>query len=31
MGGRSKLASVHTWPQRLTDWLNDNKILLPAP
>jgi acetyl esterase/lipase len=31
MGGRSKLTSVHTWPQRLTDWLNDNRILQPAP
>ncbi len=31
MGGRSKLTSIHTWPQRLTDWLNDNKILQPAP
>jgi acetyl esterase/lipase len=30
MGGRSKLTSIHTWPQRLTDWLNDNKILQPA-
>ena len=30
MGGRSKLASIHTWPQRLTDWLQDNKILQPA-
>lgn len=31
LGGRSKLASIHTWPQRLTDWLNDNHILQPAP
>jgi acetyl esterase/lipase len=31
MGGRSKLASIHTWPQRLTDWINDNHILQPAP
>jgi acetyl esterase/lipase len=31
MGGRSKLASIHSWPQRLTDWLNDNKILQAAP
>jgi acetyl esterase/lipase len=31
MGTRSKLASIHTWPQRLTDWLNDNDILKPAP
>jgi acetyl esterase/lipase len=23
MGQRSKLASVHTWPQRLADWLTD--------
>jgi acetyl esterase/lipase len=30
MGGRSKLASIHTWPQRLTDWLNDNHILQPS-
>jgi acetyl esterase/lipase len=27
MGARSKLESIHTWPQRLTDWLNDNHIL----
>jgi hypothetical protein len=31
MGGRSKLASIRTWPQRLTDWLDDNHILKPAP
>ena len=31
MGLRSKLASIHTWPQRLTDWLNDNDILKPKP
>jgi acetyl esterase/lipase len=31
MGGRSKLAAIHTWPQRLTDWLNDNHILQPNP
>ena len=31
MGGRSKLASIHTWPQRLTDWLNDNHILQSGP
>jgi acetyl esterase/lipase len=31
MGGHSKLASIHAWPQRLTDWLNDNHILQPAP
>jgi acetyl esterase/lipase len=30
MGGRSKLTSIHTWPQRLTDWLHDNNILQPA-
>ena len=27
LGGRSKLASIHTWPQRLTDWLADNGYL----
>lgn len=27
MGGRSKLAAIHSWPQRLTDWLSDNNIL----
>jgi acetyl esterase/lipase len=31
MGIRSKLESIHTWPQRLTDWLNDNHILQKAP
>ncbi len=31
MGGRSKLATIHTWPQRLTDWLDDNHILQPNP
>jgi len=31
LGGRSKFTSVHTWPQRLTDWLNDNHILQPNP
>jgi acetyl esterase/lipase len=31
MGGRSKLASIHAWPDRLTDWLHDNNILQPAP
>ena len=29
LGARSKLASIHSWPQRLTDWLNDNGILTP--
>jgi len=24
MGNRSQLNSIKTWPQRLTDWLNDN-------
>jgi acetyl esterase/lipase len=24
MGDRSKLNSLHTWPQRLSDWLKDN-------
>jgi acetyl esterase/lipase len=29
-GQRSKLATIHGWPQRLTDWLGDNNILDPA-
>ena len=31
LGGRSKLASIKSWPQRMTDWLADNNILHPAP
>ena len=31
MGGRSKLASIRGWPQRMADWLADNKLLEPAP
>jgi acetyl esterase/lipase len=27
MGKRSKLRSINTWPQRLTDWLSDNDYL----
>ena len=27
MGKRSKLQSINTWPQRLTDWLSDNGYL----
>ena len=27
MGGRSKLASVRDWPQRMADWLSDNHFL----
>ena len=30
MGQRSKLKTIHTWPDRLTDWLGDNNILDPA-
>ncbi len=30
MGGRSKLASIKTWTQRLTDWLGDNGFLAAA-
>lgn len=30
MGMRSKLVSIHDWPQRLTDWLTDSKLLRPA-
>jgi acetyl esterase/lipase len=29
-GQRSKLATIHDWPQRLTDWLGDNNILDPG-
>ncbi len=29
MGYRSDLATLKGWPQRLTDWLTDNKILHP--
>jgi acetyl esterase/lipase len=31
MGGRSKLVSIKTWPQRLTDWLADNNFFAVAP
>jgi acetyl esterase/lipase len=31
LGHRSKLASIHDWPQRMADWLADNNILHPAP
>ena len=27
MGSRSKLNTIHNWPQRLTDWLTDNNWL----
>jgi acetyl esterase/lipase len=27
MGDRSKLQSIHSWPQRLADWLSDNGYL----
>jgi acetyl esterase/lipase len=30
MGYRSKLNSIKTWPQRMTDWLSDNNILVPV-
>ncbi len=30
LGNRSKLASIKTWPQRLTDWLGDSGLLAPA-
>jgi acetyl esterase/lipase len=30
MGDRSKLASIHDWPQRLADWLADSGYLKPA-
>lgn len=30
MGDRSKLKSIHSWPQRLADWLADNGHLAPV-
>ena len=30
MGNRSELNSVKTWPQRMADWLADNKLLVPV-
>ena len=27
LGGRSKLNSIRSWPQRMTDWLGDNGFL----
>ena len=27
LGGRSKLHSIHDWPQRLTDWMSDTGLL----
>jgi acetyl esterase/lipase len=30
LGGRSKLASIKSWPQRLSDWLADTGLLNPA-
>ena len=27
MGNRSKLASIHDWPQRMADWLADSGYL----
>lgn len=30
MGYRSKLRSVHSWPQRLADWLWDNHLIEPV-
>ncbi|MEI9865978.1 MAG: alpha/beta hydrolase [Limisphaerales bacterium] len=29
-GQRSKLTTIHNWPDRLTDWLGDNGYLNPA-
>ncbi len=31
LGSRSKLASIHGWPQRLADWLADNGFLNMSP
>jgi acetyl esterase/lipase len=30
LGARSKLASIHSWPQRMADWLADNDFLSPS-
>ncbi|MEN0056878.1 MAG: alpha/beta hydrolase [Mucilaginibacter sp.] len=30
MGNRSKLQSIHSWPQRMADWLADNNYLNPV-
>ena len=30
MGDRSKLKTIRSWPQRLADWMADNRILDPA-
>lgn len=30
LGKRSKLASIHDWPQRMADWLGDNGFLNPS-
>ena len=30
MGKRSKLQSIHDWPQRMGDWLLDNGLLVPG-
>jgi acetyl esterase/lipase len=31
MGGRSKLVSIKDWPQRMTDWMKDSKIIPGTP
>jgi hypothetical protein len=30
MGQRSKLKSIQTWPQRLTDWMQESGFLIRA-
>ncbi|WP_375448569.1 alpha/beta hydrolase [uncultured Fibrella sp.] len=30
MGDRSKLASIHSWPQRMADWMADTNLLVPG-
>ncbi|MVM31337.1 alpha/beta hydrolase fold domain-containing protein [Spirosoma sp. HMF4905] len=30
MGDRSKLNSIHTWPQRMADWMRDTNLLEPV-
>jgi hypothetical protein len=31
LGGRSKLASIKGWPQRMADWMADSNLLSAAP
>jgi len=31
MGTRSKLASIHSWPERLTEWMRDSGLIAQKP